>query len=103
MPIRLSQSGVPIRACPDLALPDPGRRIENRAEGSPRYMHFYELDTDNPEPAFRGMAPATVARVGAYGTHSVKDWKVIPITPSPPSGEWPQPRSLALAPMAPTP
>jgi hypothetical protein len=49
---------------------------ENRAEGSPRYMHFYELDTDDPEPAFRGMTPATVAHIGAYGTHSVEEWKV---------------------------
>ena len=47
---------------------------ENRAEGSPRYMHFYELDTDDPEPAFRQMAPTTMARVGAYGTHPQEDW-----------------------------
>ena len=49
---------------------------ENRAEGSPRYMHFYELDTDDPEPAFRKMAPCTLARVGAYGTHSKEEWMV---------------------------
>jgi len=49
---------------------------ENRDGGSPRYMHFYELDTDDPEPAFRGMAPATVARIGSYGTHSEEEWKV---------------------------
>jgi len=47
---------------------------ENRAEGSPRYMHFYELDTDDPEPAFRRMAPATMARVGSYGTHPQEEW-----------------------------
>ena len=51
---------------------------ENRAEGSPCDMHFYELDTNDPEPAFRGMAPATVARTGAYGTHSVEEWKGAP-------------------------
>jgi hypothetical protein len=47
---------------------------ENRAPGSPRYMHFYELDTDDPEAAFREMAPTTVARAGAYGTYSVREW-----------------------------
>ena len=49
---------------------------ENRGKGSPRYMHFYELDTDDPEPAFRNMAPATMARVGAYGTHPKEEWWV---------------------------
>jgi hypothetical protein len=49
---------------------------ENRAAGSPRYMHFYELDTDDPEPAFRQMAPSTVARIGSYGTHAEGEWKV---------------------------
>ena len=48
---------------------------ENRASGSPRYMHLYELDTDDPEPAFREMAPTTVARVGTYGTHPVREWR----------------------------
>ena len=48
---------------------------ENRAPGSPRFMHFYELDTDDPEAAFRAMTPTTVARVGAYGTHSVREWR----------------------------
>jgi len=48
---------------------------ENRAAGSPRYMHLYELDTDDPEPAFQEMAPSTVARVGSYGAHPVREWR----------------------------
>jgi hypothetical protein len=48
---------------------------ENRAPGSPRFMHFYELDTDDPEAAFGKMTPTTVARVGAYGTHTVREWR----------------------------
>jgi hypothetical protein len=48
---------------------------ENRGSGTPRYLHLYELDTDDPEAAFREMTPTTVARVGAYGTHSVKEWR----------------------------
>jgi hypothetical protein len=47
---------------------------QNRAAGSPNYMHFYELDTDDPEPAFRAMTPGTLARVGEYGTHEAKPW-----------------------------
>jgi hypothetical protein len=48
---------------------------ENRASGSPRYLHFYELDTDDPEPAFQAMTPTTVARVGGYGSHPVREWR----------------------------
>jgi hypothetical protein len=48
---------------------------ENRAPGSPRYMHFYELDTDDPEAAFGEMTPTTTARIGAYGTHSQREWR----------------------------
>jgi hypothetical protein len=51
---------------------------ENRASGPPRYLHLYELDTDDPEPAFQQMTPSTLARVGAYGTHSLKEWRVHP-------------------------
>jgi hypothetical protein len=47
---------------------------KNRAAGTPSFMHFYELDTDDPEPAFRAMTPGTLARVGAYGTHSAGGW-----------------------------
>ena len=48
---------------------------ENRGQGSPRFMHFYELDTDDPEPAFQQMTPSTLARIGAYGTHSLREWR----------------------------
>jgi len=48
---------------------------ENVTGGSPRFMHFYELDTEDAEAAFREMTPATVARVGAYGTHPVRQWR----------------------------
>jgi hypothetical protein len=47
---------------------------QNREEGAPTFMHFYELDTDDPEPAFRKMAPSTMSRIGAYGTHSREEW-----------------------------
>jgi hypothetical protein len=48
---------------------------ENLTGGSPRFLHFYELDTVEAEEAFQGMTPATVARVGAYGAHRVREWR----------------------------
>jgi hypothetical protein len=38
---------------------------ENVTGGEPRYLHLYELDTDDPEPAFQAMTPATKAHLGA--------------------------------------
>jgi hypothetical protein len=51
---------------------------ENVTGGSPRYMHFYELDTDDPEPAFRGMTPATKKRIGEWNTHEFEEWFMHP-------------------------
>jgi len=36
---------------------------ENVAGTRPRYLHFYEMDTDAAEEAFQRMTPATLARV----------------------------------------
>jgi hypothetical protein len=47
---------------------------ENVAPGPPRFLHLYELDTDDPEPAFQAMTPTTLARAGAYGTHPEREW-----------------------------
>ena len=49
---------------------------ENVAEVGPRYLHLYELDTDDPEPAFQAMTPATKARreAGGWGTHPFDEW-----------------------------
>jgi hypothetical protein len=47
---------------------------ENVTGESPRFLHLYELDTDDPEPAFAAMTPTTVARAGAYGTHPEREW-----------------------------
>ena len=51
--------------------------VNARAE-SPKFMHFYELDTDDPETAFRQMTPATRAHQGAYGTHEDEEWFMHP-------------------------
>jgi hypothetical protein len=36
---------------------------ENGARGRPRFLHLYELDTDEAEDAFQRMTPATLARL----------------------------------------
>jgi hypothetical protein len=46
-----------------------------RAGGAdPRFMHFYEMDTDEPERAFKSMTPLVAQRVGDYDTHAFKHW-----------------------------
>ncbi len=47
---------------------------ENAAGGSPRYLHFYEMDTEDPEAAFQKMAPNTIARRLGAGTPEAKNW-----------------------------
>jgi hypothetical protein len=49
---------------------------ENVTGGDPRYLHLYELDTDDPEPAFQGMTPATQARAegGGWNSHPFEEW-----------------------------
>ena len=38
---------------------------ENVTGGDPRFMHWYEMDTDDPEAAFRAMTPFVTERLGA--------------------------------------
>lgn len=47
-------------AVPGFALITP---YENVTGGRPRFLHFYELDTDAAEEAFQRMTPATLARL----------------------------------------
>ena len=47
---------------------------ENVTRAAPRYLHLYELDTDDPEPAFAAMTPATRDRVGAWNAHPFDEW-----------------------------
>ena len=47
---------------------------ENATGGDPRYMHFYEMDTDEPERAFKSMTPLVQQRIGDPGTPAFKDW-----------------------------
>ncbi len=44
---------------------------ENVTGGDPRFMHFYEMDTEDPERAFRTMTPLVSERIGAARNEGV--------------------------------
>jgi hypothetical protein len=47
---------------------------ENVTGGDPRFMHFYEMDTDDPETAFKAMTPLVMQRIGDEQTDAFKRW-----------------------------
>lgn len=47
---------------------------ENVAGGDPRFMHFYEMDTDDPETAFKSMTPLVAERIGDESTATFRNW-----------------------------
>ena len=46
---------------------------ENATDGDPRYMHFYEMDTHDPEGAYQLMPRLVEARLGT-GTDAYRVW-----------------------------
>src|SRR5207249_1950330 len=52
---------------------------ENATGGDPRFMHFYEMDTDEPERAFKSMTPFVIVRDpetrAAIGELTRKAWE----------------------------
>jgi hypothetical protein len=51
---------------------------ENVTGGDPRFLHFYEMDTDDPEPTFRTMTPLVAERIGKPGTPAWEGWANTP-------------------------
>ena len=51
---------------------------ENVADGDPRFMHFYEMDTEDPEASFQAMSPLVAERIGAVDTARYRDWAMSP-------------------------
>ncbi|MBA2326388.1 MAG: hypothetical protein H0V95_07060 [Actinobacteria bacterium] len=51
---------------------------ENVAGGDPRFMHFYEMDTDDPEVAFQEMPRLVVRHLGEPGTEALDRWAFTP-------------------------
>jgi hypothetical protein len=49
---------------------------ENVTGGEPRFLHLYELDTLDPEPAFQAMTPTTKDRLdaGGWNSHPFDEW-----------------------------
>jgi hypothetical protein len=47
---------------------------EHIGGGDPRFMHFYEMDTDDPETAFKAMTPLVMQRIGDEQTDAFKRW-----------------------------
>jgi hypothetical protein len=47
---------------------------ENVSGGDPRFMHFYEMDTEDPEASFKAMTPLVEKRIGNRETDAFKQW-----------------------------
>jgi len=47
---------------------------ENVGDTDPRYMHFYEMDSDDPEATYQTMAEMMRVRLGGYRTPEFKEW-----------------------------
>ncbi|MGH9031025.1 MAG: hypothetical protein ACRDY4_09540 [Acidimicrobiia bacterium] len=51
---------------------------ENVTGGDPRFMHLYEIDTDDPEASFKAMTPLVTKLLGAPGTEAWDRWANTP-------------------------
>jgi hypothetical protein len=47
---------------------------ENATDTGPRFMHFYEMDSDDPEATFQTMAEDLRVRLGGYRSPEFKQW-----------------------------
>jgi hypothetical protein len=67
---------VHIRHIAEAAVPGYGMitPYENASGGDPRFMHFYEMDTDDPERAFTSMTPLVMERIGDTDTPEFRHW-----------------------------
>ena len=57
---------------PGFTLITPYERAD--AGDQPRFLHLYELDTDDPEPAFQAMTRCVIDRIGKPGTPAFDGW-----------------------------
>lgn len=47
---------------------------ENAGAGDPRFMHLYEMDTDDPEAAYQLMPKLVAGRLGGDSTAAYAEW-----------------------------
>lgn len=52
--------------------------FEHADGGDPRFLHFYEIDRDDPEAVFQSMTPLVAQRFGGYNTQEYRDWAQTP-------------------------
>jgi hypothetical protein len=52
--------------------------FENVTGGDPRFLHFYEMDSDDPERTFQAMTPLVADRIGRPGTAAWDSWATTP-------------------------
>jgi hypothetical protein len=52
---------------------------ENVTGGDPRYLHFYEMDTEDPERSYRAMTPLVEQRIGDRDSEAWKRWAFHPL------------------------
>ena len=46
----------------------------NAGLDGPRFLHFYEMHTDDPEAAFQDMTPRVAERLGGTETEAYRAW-----------------------------
>jgi hypothetical protein len=51
---------------------------ENVTGGDPRFLHFYEMDSDDPETTFQTVTPLVAQRIGKPGTPAWDAWANTP-------------------------
>jgi hypothetical protein len=51
---------------------------ENVAGADPLYLHFYEMDTDDPERAFKAMPRLVADRIGPVDGEEFEHWAFCP-------------------------
>jgi hypothetical protein len=60
---------------PGFAMITPYERVDADWDGSgPRFMHFYEMDTDAPQRAYEGMLQPVMDRLGGADTSEFTEW-----------------------------
>ena len=58
-------------AVPGYGMTTPYERVGG---GDPRFMHFYEMDTDDAEATFKSMTPLVMERIGDEQTEAFRHW-----------------------------
>jgi hypothetical protein len=61
-------------AVPGYTMITPYERATSERSGGPRFLHLYEMDTDDAETAFQSMTPMVAERLGGFDTDAFSKW-----------------------------